>query len=119
MSAELDITIERYRDFTFAVVVDTELDNPFGMGGYTCVMTVKALVTDTDAAALYHSVPTSGSLSFGQMSWLIPHSTTGSSGWAITSAVYDVAVQTPAGQRNTFLNGAVTITMPTTQTAFP
>jgi hypothetical protein len=118
-AATLPITIERYRDFNLSVNVNTELTNPVGLVGYTAVMTVKALVTDTDAKALYHSLPTAGSLALGQMSWLIPHTITSGSGWAISSAVYDVAVQTPAGQRNTFLNGSVTIVLPVTQTSFP
>ena len=118
-AAILPITIERYRDFNLSVTVSTELTNPFGLTGYTAVMTVKAHATDPDSLALFHSLPTSGSLAFGQMSWLIPHTITAGSGWSPSGAVYDVAVQTPAGQRNTFLTGQVTIIQPVTWTSFP
>ena len=118
-AAILNLTIERFRDFVISINVNTELTNPFGLTGYTAVCTVKANPTDSDAAAIYHSLPTSGNLAFGAMSFLIPHTTTAGSGWAITSAVWDCSVQTPGGQRNTFVKGSVAITLPVTQTSFP
>jgi hypothetical protein len=118
-AAKLDLTIERFRDYVISINVNTEQTNPFSLTGYTAVCTIKALPTDPDAKALYHSLPTSGSLALGQMSWLVPHTTTAGSGWAISSAVWDAAVQTPAGNRNTFVTGSVVIILPVTQTSFP
>jgi hypothetical protein len=118
-AAQLNLTIERFRDFLISINVNTEQTNPFSLTGYTAVCTVKALPTDPDVKALYHSLPTSGSLAFGQLSFLIPHTITAGSGWAVSSAVWDCAVQTPTGNRNTFVTGAVAIVLPVTQTSFP
>jgi hypothetical protein len=84
-------------------------------------LTVKKAINDADSAALFSGTPWSADLSFGQLTFKIPHPTT--SGWwkptgpISTTAVYDVTYADLASPKNwnTVLSGTVALVQPILQ----
>jgi|SRR6266481_2837623 len=108
--ANVPINIRRWRDFLFFVNEKTAQGNPWDLRGYVICMAVKKAITDPDAQALYLSENFySSNLAFGQYSFLIPHTTTAGSGWAIASAVYEVVYKDPTNIISTRIEGTATI----------
>jgi hypothetical protein len=108
--ANVPINIRRQRDFLFSVNEKTDEGNPWDLRGYTICMCVKKALTDTDAQALYLSENFYASnLAFGSYSFLIPHATTAGSGWAVSSAVYEVVYRDPTNIIQTRIEGPAAI----------
>ena len=108
--ANVPINIRRQRDFLLSVNEKTEQGNPWDLRGYTIAMCVKVNIGDADNKALYLSESFySSNLAFGQYSFLIPHATTAGSGWAVSSAVYEVVYRDPTNIIQTRIEGTATI----------
>ena len=104
------ISIRRYRDFYLSIQEKTALGNPWDLRGFTICFAIKANVSDTDAHALYLSESFySENLAFGTYSFLVPHTTTAGSGWAVSSAVYEVVYKDPNNIIQTRIEGTATI----------
>lgn len=120
-AAQQDITVYCGRDFYLAITNQTGLGNPFNLTNYICYLTVKKLITDPDASALFSQAPWSSNLVFGQITYKIPHTTTGgwwtASGPIGTALVYDVSYADTASPKNwnTVLYGSVALVEPTLQ----
>lgn len=120
-AAQQDISIVCGRDFYLSITNQTGLQNPFNLTGYLIFLTIKKAITDTDASALYSGAPFSENLPFGQLTFKIPHTTSGgwwsSSGPIGTAIVYDVSYADTANPKNwnTVLYGAVTLVEPVLQ----
>jgi hypothetical protein len=119
-AAQKDLTIICGRDFFLAITNQTELANPFSLTGYIAVLTVKKVISDPDASALYQGTPFSASLDFGQLTFKIPHTVT-TNWWTggapvSTTVVYDVAYADTGSPKNwsTVLYGAVILQEPVT-----
>jgi hypothetical protein len=120
----MDVTVYCGRDFYLSVTNTTAAGNPFSMVGYKAVLTIKAHINDTDAAALYMGGPWATDLPFGKLTFKVPHATTAlwwktppsGSGAVSTVAVYDVAYADASSPKNwsTMLTGAVTLQQPVT-----
>lgn len=122
MAVKYDIVVRCDRDYYLPISVQTSQNNPAGLSGYLCVMTVKKSVVDSDASALFKGQPWSSNLSFGQMTFKIPRGTNNAwyvgSGPIASSIVYDVTVQDTATVANwtTLVEGNVTVIPPVTKT---
>lgn len=117
MTAEQDITLYAKRDNTLDITIQTNAGNPVDLTGYKIVMTVKAQITDADAAALYQGPPGYANPPFGRISFLVPLATTSGTAWATAATgFYDVTAVIPSGYTVSLLAGAVTVVQPITQT---
>jgi hypothetical protein len=126
MAVTYNITVRADRDYYLPITVQTDLNNPAGLTGYICVMTVKRTVNDPDAAALFKGQPFSSNLGLGRFTFHIPRainntwwvSPPSGSGPVSTSIAYDVSVQDSAPSPNwvTLLEGSVTVIAPLTRT---
>jgi hypothetical protein len=123
--ANLDIRINCGRDFYISLTNQTAAGHPWDMRGYAAVMTVKAHIDDSDANALFQSVPYWSDLAFGKLSFKLPHETTGNwwlaspsgSGAVSTACVYDISYADnaiPTKNWSTMLSGAVNLEQPVT-----
>jgi hypothetical protein len=120
----MDVTVYCGRDFYLSVTNSTAQGNPFSMVGYSAVLTIKARINDSDAAALYQGAPWSSNLAFGELTFKVPHLTTAAwwktppagSGAISTTCVYDVSYADAASPKNwsTMLTGAVSLAQPVT-----
>ena len=120
MTAQQDLTFYAKRDNTVDVSIITNAGNPVDLTGYDLVLTIKALLTDADTAALYQGAPAFFNPPFGKFSFLVPLATTGAAAWAAaTSGVHDISAITPSGYAVTLLAGTSTIVQPVTQTIPP
>jgi hypothetical protein len=121
-AAQQAITVYCGRDFYLAVTNVTGLGNPFNLTGYICYLTIKKAISDADASALFSQAPWSSNLSFGKLTFKIPHTTTSawwtSSGPIGSAIVYDISYADNASPKNwnTVLYGPVTLVEPTLQT---
>jgi hypothetical protein len=116
MAVSYDIEVRQNRDFYLPVsVVTADTFFPANLSNYLPVMTVKAHVTDSDAAALYKGPPWGSNLPFGQFTFRIARSVNNlwwaGSGPVSTSIVYDVSVQDTAMTPDwvTLVEGNVTV----------
>jgi hypothetical protein len=117
MSANQSLTFYAKRDNTLDITIRTNAGNPVDLTGYKLQLTIKALLSDVDTAALYQGPPSFVNLQFGRFSFLVPIATTNDTSWvAVTAGFYDVSTVTPSGKTSTLLGGNVTIVQPVAQT---
>jgi len=110
--AQMPISLRQDRDFVLRVTELTDQGNPWDLRGYTIAFMIKKSITDTDAHALFvadNDDMYTTNLAMGQYSFLVPNAVTSGSGWAVTSAVYEVVYQDPTGITQTRIEGPVTI----------
>jgi hypothetical protein len=117
VTAQQDLTFYAKRDNTVDVSIITAAGNPVDLTGYDLVLTIKKLITDSDASALYQGKPAFFNAPFGKFSFLVPLATTSNAAWAAASSgVHDISAITPSKYSVTLLAGASTIVQPVTQT---
>jgi hypothetical protein len=117
MTAEQDITLYAKRDNTLDITIITNAGNPVDLTQYKLQLTIKALLTDTDADALYQGAPSLTNRIFGKFCFLVPLATTSNAAWAeATAGIYDVSTITPSGKESTLIAGNCTIVQPVAQT---
>ena len=116
-TAQQDLSFYAKRDNTVDITVQTNAGNPVDLTQYKLQLTIKALLSDVDANALFQGAPNQTNRTFGKASFLVPLSITSNAAWAAaTTGLYDVSTITPTGKEATLLAGNCAIVQPVPQT---
>jgi hypothetical protein len=115
-AASYNISLEIGRDYQISRnMVSSDTGNPLNATGWLICFTIKNLLTDADALAIYKAItPTWSNLPFGQWSFTITHGVTGTFSPS-TTAVYDISAADANGNLSTLLTGTCTIIQPITR----
>jgi hypothetical protein len=108
MPAQFDIDIQCGRDYTLALNYQTAAGNPIDLTGFEIILTIKKLITDTDAEAIFQLLAPSSdpsTLVFGNFYFQIPNSET--AGFpAATAGVYGIDLVSPTAYEWELMQGA-------------